>query len=371
MCGMCSLTASDMLYKPEVRLSSCLPRCSEKLAKKKVVATNFILPKIIARDQNDLRNLTTTNIRPFSYMFDARHFNASLYFACPQITIHDELYTHDESALVQLQVDALVPEHFAGNVLDKPQDWRREFEAWISRTQDRPKVVSAGTPLLNWPMWWDETEFVRSFGRILQFNEESRRLAGSVLWNMRTKHQLPIKPWDVQHNGYLGAHLRVAEDAVEAGWASYEEQSNWHWQYATEMRLKTVYVTSESEPSKRFKEDGLSRSFNVASKDDLLDASELEELESMSWDQRALVDYQVLLRSQVFGGIDTSSFSWNIALRRHVLVPGRAKMGSASSWRNMATVGWEEGEGLNAKDDISRILGENFRFEMFRQALWP
>lgn len=33
----------------------------------------------------------------------------------------------------------------------------------------------------------------------------------------------------------------------------------------------------------------------------------------------ALVDMEVLLRSSVFGGIVQSSFSWQIAVRRHLL----------------------------------------------------
>lgn len=302
-------------------------------------------------------------------MFDARHFKAAMYFACPQITIHDEL-PPNSAVPVPLSVENLLPEsHFAGFVVADPQDWRAAFDTWMSGQEKRPKVVSVGTPLLNWPIWYDESALMASFGRILQFNPATRKLAGSVLWNMRMEHNLPIKPWDMKRSGFFGAHLRVAEDAMKAGWMSYEEQSASHWKYAKEMGLKTIYVTSESEPAKKFKEDGATRGFNVTSKDDLLDATELKQLESTAWDQRALVDYQVLLRSQAFGGIDTSSFSWNIALRRHLLVPGRASKGW--TWRDMANAGWEEGEGLNARDSISRILGEGWRYDMFRQAMWP
>ena len=44
---------------------------------------------------------------------------------------------------------------------------------------------------------------------------------------------------------------------------------------------------------------------------------DMEELEKLKWDQRALVDYLVLLKGQEFAGVGHSIFSWNVAMKRH------------------------------------------------------
>jgi hypothetical protein len=48
-------------------------------------------------------------------------------------------------------------------------------------------------------------------------------------------------------------------------------------------------------------------------------------MEEMTWDQLALVDYEILIRSNVFGGTWESSFAWNIAVRRHEVQGGELK----------------------------------------------
>ena len=52
------------------------------------------------------------------------------------------------------------------------------------------------------------------------------------------------------------------------------------------------------------------------SKSDLLFDNDLRELENLLWDQRGLVDFEILLRATQFGGYARSSFSQNIAFRR-------------------------------------------------------
>lgn len=52
------------------------------------------------------------------------------------------------------------------------------------------------------------------------------------------------------------------------------------------------------------------------SKYDLLFDNDLRELENFLWDQRGLVDFEVLLRASQYGGYARSSFSHNIAFRR-------------------------------------------------------
>jgi hypothetical protein len=51
-------------------------------------------------------------------------------------------------------------------------------------------------------------------------------------------------------------------------------------------------------------------------KSELLRGEDLEEPEAMSWDQQALVDYEVMLKSSFFAGLQQSS----IAVRRHCML---------------------------------------------------
>jgi hypothetical protein len=55
----------------------------------------------------------------------------------------------------------------------------------------------------------------------------------------------------------------------------------------------------------------------VVKKSGLLRGEDLEELNAMCWDQQALVDYEAMSKSSFFTGLQQSSFSYNIAVRRH------------------------------------------------------
>jgi hypothetical protein len=56
----------------------------------------------------------------------------------------------------------------------------------------------------------------------------------------------------------------------------------------------------------------------VITKHDLLEGDDAAALAELSWDQQALVDYLVLLRSSFFMGMAESSFAWAVAVRRRV-----------------------------------------------------
>jgi len=50
--------------------------------------------------------------------------------------------------------------------------------------------------------------------------------------------------------------------------------------------------------------------------------AEWRTLNELTWDQQGLVDYEALLRSSSLGGTWETSFSWNVAMRRHVVAGG-------------------------------------------------
>jgi hypothetical protein len=89
--------------------------------------------------------------------------------------------------------------------------------------------------------------------------------------------------------------------------------------------LQLIYLSSgNSADAARFTEAASALSINVTTKDLLLSEPGFEsakvQMENVSWDQKGIIDYLVLLRSSYFGGMYESSFSWNLANRRHVVV---------------------------------------------------
>jgi len=124
-----------------------------------------------------------------------------------------------------------------------------------------------------------------------------------------------------------------------------------------------MYVTSGSRLAATFKEDAKLKNIMVVTKEDLLTGKDLAELNAMTWDQRGLVDYEVLLRSSQFAGIQLSSFAWNIALRRHTL--------SRQRYRDAWDTNVKDGEKLSMKDEYSRLLGQKHGEEFFVESMWP
>ncbi|KFY77201.1 hypothetical protein V498_09392, partial [Pseudogymnoascus sp. VKM F-4517 (FW-2822)] len=222
-------------------------------------------------------------------------------------------------------------------------------------------TISLATPLLNYPIYSDSLPFLSSFGRVLRIREPCRRLAAAAVHAMRTKHNIPITPIGITPSAFFGAHLRVAADATKAGWTGYDAQASFLLDFADEVKLKTLYVTSESKPAETFRGDAAKRGAVALAKEDLLDEAETKALRAMTWDQQALVDYEVLLRATAFGGIELSSFAWNVALRRHVV----SRMGR-KAWE-----GVKQGGGMNFKDEYSRLRGEKGAYPLFMEAMWP
>jgi len=158
----------------------------------------------------------------------------------------------------------------------------------------------------------------------LRFREDVRRLAATVLYAMDTNHDINVDPMaGIQPGKFYGAHLRTAIDAMAAGWTNYANQSANYLSSAVAHNLPLIYLACGNEGDiERFTDSAGNKSIAVTTKNELLFGlgfkDELAEMQALTWDQQGLVDYEVLLRSSVFGGTWESSFGWNIAMRRHV-----------------------------------------------------
>jgi hypothetical protein len=326
------------------------------------------MPDILLRSNTDLSDLHTGPKVRFDYMFDGAYFKETLQAACPRLKVLDYPPTFRDPKKCNPQDPMndgweVSPELIT--LLAAPEKWRSQFDRWMANTtfdldSTKTKHVDIGSNILLWPMFYDGEAFMNTFGRIFRFPIPVRRLAATILYNLHSKHLPSFEPiGGIQAHGYHGAHLRTAKDAVDAGWTPYEQQSAGYIAQARAANLDVIYVSSGSATdSDRFRADALAFNITTVNKHELLSPDELLELKALTWDQQGLVDYEVLLRASEFGGIDTSSFAWNIALRRHIL-----------SNRSDYLTGKETE--FNLKDEYSRLFGARNRVTFFPRGLWP
>lgn len=178
----------------------------------------------------------------------------------------------------------------------------------------------------SWPIWLDGPQFANTFGRLLKIRADITLLATQVITNLAAleKRVVPVAG-SSPLMPYVGVHLRAANDTL-AWWPSEESQIADYMRHLTAlgMRNKTIYLASGS----RSAFDEFSKVAKVdlqsvcTSKSLLLHGTELTKLQALTWDQQALIDYLVLLKSNYFLGMAQSSFSQNLASRRHLLKNG-------------------------------------------------
>lgn len=163
----------------------------------------------------------------------------------------------------------------------------------------------------------------RSLGRALQFRADVRRLAALTVYRLEQRFALAPDAHDRLHrDAFVGAHLRTSADVEKAGWpndapGSFDGQTDAHLALAAAANLPVIYVAMGNAAT--WRASRTRRRVNVISKAALPTGADLDELNALSWDQQALVDYEVLLKCSRFGGFTKSSHSRNIAIRRNLV----------------------------------------------------
>ncbi|KAE8442679.1 hypothetical protein EG329_002924 [Mollisiaceae sp. DMI_Dod_QoI] len=273
-------------------------------------------------------------------------------------------------------------------ILSNPRNWTTEFKSWLNTTHptpftsQKPLLINLKSPLLEFPLSYDKPAFVSNLGRILPFRDDVRRLAAAVLYALSQKHNLdldfnldsssqprsqssPQKDQEnenekgkgrgrgggiIQAHKFLGIQLRTGPDAVAAGWTSSAIQSTNYLSLSSSLSLPLLYLSSSqsslsfSSPTQSFSLSSPQNTTHplptpleiiIETSTSLLSTTkafskEYKQLQSLTWDQRLLVDYEVLLWSSVFAGPWESSFAWGVAMRRHSSFSFR--FGSETGW---------------------------------------
>ncbi|PMD14004.1 hypothetical protein NA56DRAFT_755186 [Hyaloscypha hepaticicola] len=300
-------------------------------------ATGIMLPKIRQCSEKDLSNLFTTSLQPFDYFFDEQHFRSTMGASCPRIVIYN--FTED----IPNSENKIDIKEFYPKDLNNPEEadnrgenrhldmFRTKFDKWLTETNRTPKVSRPVTirfkwaRFFKWPIYRDGPEFAATFGDILRARKDIADLAATTLIEM--SRYVGFDPYAQEvptlEAPYLGVQLRSESDALSF-WPSSETQTNGSLEVANKTKLRYAYLAcGNASDSQQFAEKAWSQlNLNVTSKLDLLKGDDLKRLQDLSWDQQALVDYLVPSKSTHFTGCSFSTFTMNIAFKRHLMTGG-------------------------------------------------
>lgn len=286
-----------------------------------------------------------------SYMFDTEHLYRTLAADCPQLRfVHED----DEDMDIPPRKDAvtvnpklLLPEPWWGHVVKDPSQFRPALDALIATTVDaknlhpdpkHPFRISFDDGIsFSWPVAYDPPEFNADWGHLAKDPHRIRVLSARILYRLYRKFGGEGQdPSRISQDLFLGAHIRTESDAAVEGWTSFETQATHVRDTAIAAGLSAVYVAtgtaSDAARLSRFLADVMIPVKNVGGNEtaepqtsgvrvwqkwDFMDDQDLMVMDSLTWDQMALIDLDIMLRASRFVGIWESSWSWTIALKRH------------------------------------------------------
>lgn len=358
-------------------------------------ATGLTLPTIQTRSPDKLADLFVGQKQPLSYFFDESHFRASLHVACPQLTIYDGL--EDVPGLQQVPAgagafdkaragmpEAITPKSFGLRGGCDPRDLDRHADrfgarlrAWLAEKHERlglPAVAATSPKAVRfswgvqwtYPVWRDGPELAATFGGLLRFRDDILALGMETAAAMGR-----LAGGDEGKAGFVGMHLRTENDAL-SGWPGFDEQSSAYLgraavMYSSSRRFAYLATGNATEAARLAELAWEGQQLRVLTKRELLahevvgDSELLARLDALSWDQQALVDFVVLLTADYFWGVSPSSFSMNVALKRHLREEGIY----TRPWR----VGSEAGDGRSWL--VGRYDGYWDDWLFMYESLWP
>ncbi|KAL5322968.1 hypothetical protein ACEPPN_007494 [Leptodophora sp. 'Broadleaf-Isolate-01'] len=300
------------------------------------------MPRMILRNPANIADIWNRERTSFDYLFDEPHFVESLRLSCPQLRILNGIDSNGTT----------------------PIFWRERLYQWLANTTDLQKpVIDLDRSYLQYPIYSDPEQFALDFGRVLKFRQDTRLVATKTLRNLVRKYSLhgdfrsPI--WN---QTLFGVHLRTERDSQQ-GWppslynySKYETQSTSYLTQAASSGVTVMYVASGNvDEIARFADDAKAYNLSVTTKHQLLGGEDKVKLEAFTFDQQALVDYLVLLKSSDFAGVGHSSFAWNIALWRHQLAKQRDHLNGPQLM----------------SDELSQVYGTVKQYLEYACRLWP
>ncbi|RDW76004.1 hypothetical protein BP5796_06825 [Coleophoma crateriformis] len=331
---------------------------------------SLVIPRIVIRNPKDVAIIHTKERVELDYMFDRHHFVESLRLSCPQLRLYNTITDVPNYKAAQKKVGttldpARIMERVPHYGLAHPEDFQQRFYEWLKKhfpdATTGTTVVALARLYLQYPIYTDSEVFALSFGEILKFRPDVRRLATLALVKMSKALSLPkLLIGNYAKKAFFGAHLRTEKDAVNGFTAfelsAYEAQSKLYLEQAASTNMKVLYVASGNDTEiNRFADDARIANMTVITKHDLLEGEDLKKLNALTWDQQALVDFLVLSKSSYFAGVGHTSFALNIALLRHQWARAKNHLNGPQQ----------------ISDDLSVIFGKVHARMEYVNNMWP
>ncbi|KAL0942063.1 alternative oxidase [Colletotrichum truncatum] len=327
--------------------------------------TPIIMPAYVKRTDANLDWMNEDNgYHEYGNLFDKDWLLENLEKYCPQLTIYP---TADDAPITA----TLKNEYGLMNARsDKDADrnelaFIKNLNGWLETQDDYVKGLPTLIPtiacFLNFDME-SKPELRKALGGLVRISPALRELAAEAVWAMYERYGLEaaLDPREELHrSAYCGVHLRTEDDAVRSGWTGgmyggFDEQTDSHIEICGALGLRVIYVaTGERRDISRFAEKAMDRAgITVVSKINLLNSPEMETvMQNLTWDQQGVLDYEVLSRSSFFTGPVMSSFSWNLAIRRHFNTEGDG----STHWNNPYSIQEDEPR-TTFYDGISKLI---------------
>ncbi|KAF8849433.1 hypothetical protein BDZ45DRAFT_235814 [Acephala macrosclerotiorum] len=323
---------------------------------------SLVIPRIVLNQ--DYGGRLAGNTTSLDHLFDADHFTTSLQLSCPQLQIYKA--APDTKEPTALFADTLVSPR-AGAIEGFSAEWRDAFYDWLGKSLagdfEGPRIIALGRSYLHYPVHSDDENFASHFGKILKIRSDARVLATTTLLKLKSEYSLSLDLKDpYTKNGFMGVYLSTKPDPdqltkEDQDYGSYEMQSKLYLEYTAHSNSSLAYVASNNGPDiLKFISAVRERGMEVTAKFDVLKGRDREDLQDMTAQQQELVDYLVMNDAVEFVGVGTSSFSWNVAFRRH-------------GFERHTETPLDQGQQFN--DGLSVLYGTTGEHPEFAASMWP
>lgn len=257
----------------------------------------LVLPLIGSRAKDNPSEFFVT-WENLDYLFDLPNMLNKLEQACPQLVI-EETFLKVEYQLTPVPTKWF--QYFSGEYLKRVED-QLILEQYSKI--NFPTAFIEDNPLFGWNLFKEKPRIHEELFEIVQFNHDYREIAGLVLRNMPSV--------------FIGLHLRAEKDV---GPGNYERIVPWFKEEILSKfrHVKDIYIaTGDLILEDRFRREMEILNFHVHSKGTSAeqDKTLATKLKDLYFDQLAIIDYEVLLKSYHFFGVARSSFSWALAYER-------------------------------------------------------
>jgi len=272
---------------------------------------NLIMPQIAVRSEVDIGLFN--HWENYDFLFDEPGLKAVMAAECPQLKIYDTCH-HVENKVIS-ENRAFTKYTFG--------TFRKHIDDLLASTgnytKNTPTVVWENEPFLGWFFYKDSKKVHDTLTKAVRFRSNLVLIASMVI------SLLP--------SNFIGMHLRLEKDFGAYNYSTQVEPMLEYLQ-TNLSHIDTIYVAvGDPEVEEFFRADMKSRNKNVISKNSLLSSIKtthflMDEINSLTFDQKGAIDYHVLKEADFFFGIGISSFAFGLAFDRGDgnIANGRARL---------------------------------------------